>query len=72
MWAKIQENLTSFKVWAFAALAICIRFTPGLTEVQANAFTHLADLAFGANVAIAALKTVGSFVPSKKAATPEV
>lgn len=73
MWEKIKENLASFKVWAFAVLAICIRFTPGLTEVQAGAFTHLADLAFGANVAIAGLRTVSDAITAKKlVANPEV
>lgn len=72
MWAKIKENLASFKVWAFAVLAVLIRFTPGLTETQANAFTHLADLAFGANVALDLIRTAGKFAPSKVAPTPEV
>jgi hypothetical protein len=72
MWAKIKENLASFKVWAFAVLALCIRFTPGLTEVQASAFTHLADLAFGANVAITVAKTVGDIVQNKKAPNPRI
>jgi len=69
-WSKIKENLASFKVWAFFAVIASVRFMPGMNEAQAGVLTNIAGLAFGANVATAAIKAASEIMSMKKGPAP--
>lgn len=64
-WNKILENLASFKVWAFVVIVLAVKVIPGMNDAQAGVLTNLAYLAFGANVAIDAIKTTGEVMSQK-------